>query len=272
MDEFSKEQLPQVSTKPTKKLTRRDFLELSLAAVITAPFAIAKIEQTILKAFSSGLMLPGATDRMVSVANSATEIGQSSENQTFRPVYEIIKEGINNFETKTGKKAFYQRSKDYKEFVERKKMEPQNPISSSGLLEYYLEKNSGDLAKSVYDTAIFLKFMARSDLKTGKASYDPSTVKWFQENIKDEHKGPSYQNSADNKTLINLVGKPYHSWNLIALIAVFPVEFIHAAGVYRQLVTLRDQGIDKTKADLQTLQDLRKTEEVFLSYPPVSSK
>lgn len=373
MEEKNSEILQETPTKKPNKLSRRDFLKLFAAAAVTAPFAVAEVQKAILRAFSSGLSLPGATDRVVSAANTAAEISKNPENQGFRPINEIIKEGITNFEEKTDKKVFYQRSKDYKElgyyrkildeisastilprtpenilekfkdylpyeaqqayfssdlritsfpevfaegsglyerfkkrhpsffgdrgqvvnydkffeameveghaeikeakeFAERKRTETESPLSSSSLLEYYLEKNEGDLARSIYDTALFLKFMARSDLQTARASYGPSTVKWFQENIKDEYQGPSYRDSGDNETLINLVGKPYHSWNLVALTAFFPVEFVHAAGVYRQLATMRDQGISKTKADLQTLQDLRKTEQMFLSYPQASSK
>jgi len=372
--ELAHQEIPSVlPAKEPKKLSRRDFLKLSLAAAVTAPFAVAEFEKAIIKAFSSGLSLPGATDCAVSMANKVAEVSNTPENQGFRPVHEIINEGVTNFEKNTGKKAFYQRSKDYKEydyykrildkmsasiilpqtpgdilekfkdylpyeaqqayfssdlritsfpevfaegsglyerfkkihpdffndrgqivnydkyfaaaeveaqteiietkeFVERTRTKSGNPISSSNLLEYYLGKNDGDLARSVYDTAIFLKFMARSDLQTASASYTPSTVRWFQENINDEYQGPSYLDHGDDKTLINLVGKPYHSWNLVALTAFFPVEFVHAAGVYRQLATMRDQGIDKTKADLQTLQDLRQTEQILLSRSHADTK
>ena len=58
---------------------------------------------------------------------------------------------------------------EIKEFVEQTVTSNQNqPISASKILEYVLGENNGDLAKSLRDTAIFLKFMARNDLSTGK--------------------------------------------------------------------------------------------------------
>lgn len=373
MEGKSSEIPPMVAVKEPRKLTRRNFLRISLAAGAAAPLVAVGVEKAILKGFSTGLSLPGATDHLVTVANKAAEISKASENQEFKPIYEIIKEGVNNFEASTGKKVFYRRSKDYKDltyyrktldeisaltviprsptdilekfkdylpyeaqqayfssnlrimsypeifaegsglykrfkdrhptlfgergqivnydkffeamevegpmemkgtkdFVEQKKVESGGPVSTSVLLQHYLEKNEGDLARSIYDTALFLKFMARSDLQTAYYHADETTVRWFQENIKDEYRGSSYVGSGDTEALINLLGKPYHSWNLVALTAFFPVEFIHTAGVYRQLVTMHEQGIDKTKADLQTLQDLRQTEQVLISYSQGSIK
>ena len=58
---------------------------------------------------------------------------------------------------------------EIKEFVEQTVTSNQNqPISASKILEYVLGENNGDLAKSLRDTAIFLKFTARNDLSTGK--------------------------------------------------------------------------------------------------------
>lgn len=154
---------------------------------------------------------------------------------------------------------------DARNFVESKRAESGKPISSSSILEYYLERNNGDLAASINDTSIFLKFMARSDPQTARhpsnASYNQV---WFRNNLLDEYHGSSYQTPPSNESLENLIGKPYHSWNLVAMMQFFPVEVIQVAGVYRQLNTLDTQGISKTKADLNTLQDLRLTEEVCL--------
>lgn len=151
-------------------------------------------------------------------------------------------------------------------FIEQRREASGKPISSSELLGYFLERNEGDIAPSISDTAIFLKFMARSDPETAKASHTSFNKNWFQTNIADEYGGSSYSESLKDGSTINLIGKPYHSWSLVALLPFFPIELIHAAGVYRQLSTLKSQGISKSKADLQTLQDLRATEAVCLKY------
>lgn len=154
---------------------------------------------------------------------------------------------------------------EIRNFVESRRAELGKPISSSYVLEYFLERNSGDLAASINDTAIFLKFMARSDLQTARRPSKPSDNQtWFQTNLLDEYAGSSYQNPPSGESLENLIGKPYHSWNLAAMLQFFPIEVIHVAGVYRQLSTLDTQGLNKTKADLHTLQNLRSIEKVCL--------
>ena len=139
------------------------------------------------------------------------------------------------------------------------------PVSASMVLEYFLEKNNGNLAQSVFDTALFLKFMARNNPETGSGTSEFNET-WIKENIQDEYQGPSYSNPSEGESLINLVGKPYHSWNLVSLLQFFPVELIQAGGVYRQAITFKDQGLGKTRSDLQTLSNLRKIEELLMTF------
>jgi hypothetical protein len=150
--------------------------------------------------------------------------------------------------------------------VEQKRASERAPISSSYILEQFLEMNKGDLAASIYDTTIFLKFMARNNIETGAYLSEQSNVQWFQNNIRDEFQGFSFNSPSDDKSGVNLIGKPYHSWNLVSLLQFFPVEMVHASGTYRQMITLKEQGLGKTRADLQTLNDLRGTEHTLLSY------
>lgn len=153
-----------------------------------------------------------------------------------------------------------------KSFVEKTSREHNGPISASWTIYYFLHENSGNLAESIYDAAIFLKFMARSDPQTGGSLFSQENVGWYQKNILDEYQGPSYAQPLDSESLLNLTGKPYHCWNLVALLQFFPVEFIQLGGIHKQLVTIKEQGVAKTQADLQTLKDLRGTEATLLGY------
>lgn len=140
------------------------------------------------------------------------------------------------------------------------------PVSSSFVLEHFLEENDGNIGTSMFDSAIYLKFMARNDLET--AAYAPTSDKidWYRRHIKDEYQGPSYRENHGFEEDINLIGKPYHSWNLAAMLQFLPVEFIRVGGLEKQLSTFSEQGLGKTRADLQTLEDLRDVEALLTQY------
>lgn len=156
---------------------------------------------------------------------------------------------------------------EMRKFVEEKRISNDGqPISCSVILERFLEKNKGNLSNSIFDTALFLKFMARNDPNTGQFKPEEFNVEWFKENTLDEYQGPSYTEEQQSANTLNLIGKPYHSWNLVALLKFFPNEIVRAGGLYRQLGSIGEQGVGKTRSDLQTLEDLRRTEQLLLSY------
>lgn len=150
-----------------------------------------------------------------------------------------------------------------KNYIEQKVKDLGEPTSASFILEYFLNKNDGDLSQSIYDTAILLKFMARNDSDTAASSEDQQNIDWMKQNIKDEYQGTNY---AKTEEALNPIGKPYHSWSLVAMLKFFPVEMIRTSGIYRQAVTFGSQGLGKTRSDLQTLKDLRGIENLLLSY------
>lgn len=150
-------------------------------------------------------------------------------------------------------------------FVEDQVGRDQKPISSSGIFSYFLKISNGNIAQSIFDTSIFLKYMARTDRKTGK--FDPSDKndQWYLRNISDEYQGASYTSPPEGDTVKNLIGKPYHTWNLVALLHYIPPELVRAGGLYIQLANYKYQGANKTRADLQTLNDLREIENFLLT-------
>jgi len=155
---------------------------------------------------------------------------------------------------------------EMKQWVEEKSKETKKPISTSLILARFLEKNMGNISYSIFDTALFLKFMARIDLDSGRFSPSEFNIQWYKQHIKDEYQGPTYTSTLESETAINLIGKPYHSWNLVALLQFFPPELVRAGGLQRQLSNFDQQSLEKTRADLQTLENLRETEQLLLSY------
>ncbi len=151
-------------------------------------------------------------------------------------------------------------------FIEELVCKRNAPISASEVLAFFLERNEGQLAHSIYDTAIFLKFISRNDFNDGKNNLSDRNTMWMTAHIKDEYHGPSYILSNDKKEQLNLIGKPYHSWNLVAMLEFFPTELIRVSGIYRQIITLKDQGLAKSRADMQTLYDMRMIEACLLEY------
>lgn len=151
-------------------------------------------------------------------------------------------------------------------FVEDLVSKSNKPIPASVVFGYFLRKNGGDISQSIYDASLFLKFTARNDWNTALHTVDRKNVEWYKNNILDEYQGPNYVNTPNGERDINLIGKVYHSWNLVALLEFVPVEIIRLGGISKQIHTFSDQGLGKTRSDLQTLKDLREVEKLLLSY------
>lgn len=151
-------------------------------------------------------------------------------------------------------------------FVENETKQAGQPISAAKILEYFLNKNNGELDLSIYDTALFFKFTARNDFDTGTIRHDSQQIDWYKKHIKDEYQGPSFDTAQTDEDRINLIGKPYHTWNLTALLKFFPTEMVQVSGIYRQAVTFKDQGMAKSRGDLQTLEELPLIETKLQSY------
>ena len=152
------------------------------------------------------------------------------------------------------------------------------PISASRILAYTLDRNNGDLAKSLWDTAIFLKFMARANLQalqrnekaefTGFDQRAGENTQWFVDNILDEYGkvnpytayvgqafrddiNPSERTNFDqNTSLVNLIGEPYHVWQIAAYLDAFPPEIVNMFVGLNMYSTKESQGESKIAADM----------------------
>jgi len=355
------------------KISRGNFLRLAFGTAVATPFALKVLERAFYEAIILGIKNPDANDKAVSAALEVSKKAPKSENPNFRPMADILKEGISAYSKGTKKPAFFRRIKDYKDVdyyadvirdyssssllpqlpdklvdrlagnlprgafesffqsqyaitsfeqlftsgsgfesrfrtthpelvhksglyinsdqvtktmaqegrleidelklkIEEKSKDTGQSVSASFVLAYFLEKNGGDISPSLFDTAIFLKFMARNNPNTGEFSADEANVQWYTQNIKDEYKGPTYMFPPEGELVINLIGKPYHSWNLVAMLQFIPVEVVRIGGIQKQLSTFQEQGLGKTRADLQTLGDLREIEQLLLSFSGESER
>jgi hypothetical protein len=350
---------------PSKKrgISRRDFLRMSGSIFAGSYLLAVDAERKMLSMLGNVLEQTGLTDNVLETIGDVSGKIENETNSEFRPMMQLIQEGIDNYQLQSGRKVLYTRSESYreidyysavlkkisantwkpkslddikeelvkefpdeamsvylesdmrisqfedifakgsginrrfegrykslfdeqgkitnydlyfyaakldgkkemteaKEYIEFVCAAMGGPVSSARILEYFLGKNEGNLNESIYDTAIFLKFMARNDPDEGYITNGVNNGKWYREKIKDEFGKTSYQTSGD----ANLIGKPYHSWNLVASMAFFPNGLVHIAGLYRQIYTYKEQGWEKTSADLVTLKNLKDIEEVLIKY------
>lgn len=150
-----------------------------------------------------------------------------------------------------------------RKFIELKVSQNRNPISMSIVLEYFLEKNGGDLAKSIRDCTIFSKFTVRNSWITGyplgEADGD-SQLEWYRLHILDEGKMGNYRHlikSTDkNRNLRDQVGRTYHGFGIVDGLYLFPNEFDVMATTQRDSVQIREQGVVKFSSDLDVLKEL----------------
>ena len=116
-----------------------------------------------------------------------------------------------------------------KNFVEEQAHKNGKPVSSSRVFAYFLKQDQGSITEALFDTYIFLKFAARNSFATGQGGVaGEENVLWYKANITDEYGSSNY--AVDSKNGLNKIGKAYHAWNLVALMAYLPKEFITWGG------------------------------------------
>lgn len=166
-------------------------------------------------------------------------------------------------------------------------------VSASRILSFLLKENNGDLAKSIRDLSIFLKFMSRNNLETGEhvvnnPEIEDKVVGWVSENILDEYgEVGSYHRLTRQQypyvgraasilgrqrdqdlSLINQEGKPSHVWDMVDSLSNFPPVVIQVGVVHRQLETLEAQGLVKTSTDLHVLAELTEIDGYLTTFGP----
>ncbi len=359
-----------------KKVNRRQVLAMIGGVVAATPFALAQAERGLVHIFADGLTNHELVDGAIDTIKQQTEKKVEKENPDFRPLQQIIQEGIDRYSQDGQKPVSYTRSKDYQDItyyadvlkeISDKVILPQSPayfkaelkkklygeagsayleswndnnqfedlfptgsglyarfldknpgivdanghpvnfddyfpklsdegktamndirshiedlvtktgapVSSAHILKSFLDRNQGNVEQSLVDTSITLKFMARNDPETGLYSarqHPEQNNKWFAAHIKDEFKGPSYHTATDTVEQINLIGKPYHSFNLVSLLQFVPVELIQGATAFEYMNYGSGHGASKADSDLQTLSDLRAIETNLLQYATDSSQ
>lgn len=171
------------------------------------------------------------------------------------------------------------------DYLKRLYSESGNRVSTSRILAHYLEKNTGDLGLAIYDTAIFLKVLARNDFVD--LSYIADKPERQQEvcerfsMIKDEFSligkdfglpivqqtGLYDDTENKDKSMINQVGLAYHQWFITALLMKMDRVPIKVSTIGSQLLEINTaQGRTKTASDFQTLLELEDTDRYIKSF------
>lgn len=96
------------------KISRRDFLKLAFGAAVATPFALKGLEKAFYETLIFGIKNPDVNDKAVSAALEVSENAPNSENPNYRPIVDILKEGISTYLKGPNKPPFFQRISDYK--------------------------------------------------------------------------------------------------------------------------------------------------------------
>ncbi len=163
-----------------------------------------------------------------------------------------------------------------------KRIGPTGPVSSSYALTYFLIQNKGDIVKSLWDTTLALKLLARNEFthfryKASRSGAEalariivdeqsPKTsLNWLVNNISRQKELEFYGGKGSKSNILEYAnfmpafkaGVIYHAWNIVALIACMSpflvqrtVDIYYIAtqsgGADKRLLG----GIDKTASDL----------------------
>jgi len=176
---------------------------------------------------------------------------------------------------------------------ENKKEE--RPFSTSALLEHYLERNRGDIQKSLWDVTLFFKLLSRNDIDT--LEYNPTRegaeklsslfidefstrfpLSWLLEHVPTD----SHLNNSDmlynmeNKDFqpVNKAGIFYHAWNIMAwsgcmspLIVELVTRGYYSNGFLEGFQYIRESnGPDKIEADLRVANCADKVADLLNSF------
>ena len=163
------------------------------------------------------------------------------------------------------------------------------PVSSSKILAYHLKLNQGDLAKALWDTNYFLKFMSRANWNDGSFSANEENARWMAANVLDEFSvtSPNYNELTDstpegdmqfncildfwpgcdkNKDPVNQNGLAYHAWGLVSGLSHFEYQLIMARFLFDQSNNDDEYGEKKMASDANTALGLIDVEKMLNRY------
>lgn len=198
-----------------------------------------------------------------------------------------------------GAEIFNQWVKTNKDFLEGEYKEDL-PVSTSKIISHYLKENDGNLSKSLWDTAIFFKILARynhvdnqplyyrknliegiflSSSAVKSAEYTATYIKDefgkvnnfnFLKKQLDRRQIKSQANYYDNDkdlSLVNQVGTPYHKLYLVALLSYLPPEIVKYFASADTLFSIDEYGIVKTEVNIDAISSLDKINQYLLTLP-----
>lgn len=167
------------------------------------------------------------------------------------------------------------------------------PISAGEIFSYRMDTNNGSVNKSIMDTTIFLKYMARNDitlLTLNGIRDNPEKARanedWFKENIKDEYGKVGNYSQLPHQTypyhgllsvkpgvadlevdkdlhLLNQIGR-YHPWNIATLLTALPPAIAQIGVMWEQYTHFIEHGPAKTASDFRGSLELGKLDSLFM--------
>lgn len=182
---------------------------------------------------------------------------------------------------------------DIKQHVERLVTQTRTPISAGEIFSYCMGRDGGYINKSLMDTMIFLKDVARSDISlnsfgiiTDRPENMKENEKWFQVNIKDEYGRVGNYSQLPHQTypyhgllsvkpgvadlevdkdlhLLNQIGR-YHAWNIAALLYAFPPAIAQIGVMWEQYEFFKEHGPVKIASDCRVSLELPKLDALFM--------
>lgn len=183
---------------------------------------------------------------------------------------------------------------DIKQHVEKLVIQTGAPISAGEIFSYCMDRNGESINKSLMDTTIFLKYMARNDttlLTFNGIRDDPEKARanedWFKANIKDEYGKVGNYSKLPHETypyhgllsakpgaadlevdkdlhLLNQIGKPYHAWNIATLLTALPPAMAQIGVAWEQYTYFKEHGPAKTASDFRVALELNKLDSLFI--------
>lgn len=150
-----------------------------------------------------------------------------------------------------------------------------NPVSQSFVIEYFLDKNKGDLTQAIFDSSNFQEYIFRG---WGREMVDNPYL-WVRDHVLDEYSPllpyqvlPAEEGKLENSeiyydySLQNRLGEVYHSANITALLNYLPPNVIKVMVIGEYMVYGEKHGLIKLSADLEVLKELDDVNDLLESY------
>lgn len=179
---------------------------------------------------------------------------------------------------------------DALDFIITEYSKTNEPVSSSLIFSYFLDKNDGNIGESCLDMGIFLKYLARNDengyfsprIMNGNPDQNEAAKEFYSKRFsmiedessllasyhtlaqysEEETKGIGWFSESGSASVLNIMGLGYHTWFMAGLLHHFPTLLIKYMTL-SEFNNYTNHGYNKIASDLQTLLELKNLEKLF---------